>query len=138
MDEAEKWLAAHDPDYETASLAWKHVRTGEYVPPAQEIPVGGLEDLQLIVSRRAGQYVEHGAAAAERACLTCSRLFEPREAKHRFCSRGCFEKSRVPRGRASYMRDFRARQREDSEAEAGVLYDLGANLRPGNPFAAAA
>lgn len=127
MDAAEKWLQANDADYDTASQAWQHVKTGDYKTPSQEIPWGNSTDLATLVEAGSGQYVEH---AAHRACARCGAAYDSVAARHKYCTTQCQQAARGKRerDRAAYMRDYRA-------AQAEVLHDLGANLPTGHPFA---
>jgi hypothetical protein len=87
MDDAERWLRDNDPDYDRASRDWRHVKTGEYKTPRQEVPVGLYhEDVVYVVP------------VETRACEGCGGAFSPRESKHRYCSDAC--KQRAYRARA--------------------------------------
>lgn len=78
MDRTEAWLREHDPDYQRASRAWRHVKSGEYQKPPREDPIGLIRDTDLPTE-----------PVGERACGVCGNTFNPREAKHRFCTERC-------------------------------------------------
>lgn len=88
MDDAERWLYFNDPDYAGESQRWKHVKTGTYVGPSQEIPVGGIKEIERLV--------EAGAARPIRPLewLVCNRKrckmeFQPKTPWQRYCSELC-------------------------------------------------
>ena len=88
MDAAEAWLRENDPEYARTSEAWKHVTTGEYVPPAQEIPVGDARDIERLVERGDGKYV---GPVEWRTCdrRRCGMEFVPKTPWQRYCSEFC-------------------------------------------------
>ena len=89
MDEAELWLRDNDPDYDRASRDWRHVSTGEYKAPRQEVPIGLYhEDVAPL------EPVE------ERACR-CGETFTPREVRNIYCSDRCRERYKKRRQRAA-------------------------------------
>jgi len=116
---AEEWLRKHDPDYETESEGWKHVRqTGEYETPSAEISWGLGGDLETLVTvermsgnindRRGPKARGYVGGVESRACECCYELFEPTNSWNRFCSTRC--QSIVK------QRRYREKQREKKTA----------------------
>lgn len=102
MDDAERWLYVNDPDYARASKDWKHVKTGTYVGPSQEIPVGGDTELDRLIQR--------GVATPIRPLewLICDRPrcqmeYQPVTPWQLYCSDAC--------KRAEEQRRYRQRRR---------------------------
>mgnify|MGYP000103121586 FL=1 len=115
MDAAEQWLSENDPEYEKHRRGWCNLdQDGEYKTPAQEIPVGGAEELQLLVDHGHGVYVEH---PDWQRCRECDADFAPVASWHVFCSEACQQAARPPdtrrRKRAAYVREYRARQKPE-------------------------
>jgi hypothetical protein len=107
LDAAEAWLAANDPDYALARSAWKDINAdGEYEMPRQEVPVGGMAEIALLVERGDAR---HFRAADSRACSTCGELFTPVVSWHSFCCKTCEQRGKK-RDRAAYMREYRRRK----------------------------
>ena len=84
---ADEWLKANDPQYESQRKNWKHLsRSGSYYTPRQEVPVGLASDLALLVSTGKGQYAQ---AIERRICERCHQPYVPKNSWHRFCSERC-------------------------------------------------
>jgi hypothetical protein len=91
-DAAEQWLLDNDPNYEKSRRGWADLDDdGVYHTPAQEIPWGLSEELELLVNLEAGEYVESSIARGYRTCENhrCGLLFQPTNPWHRFCRRAC-------------------------------------------------
>jgi hypothetical protein len=100
VDDAERWLYFNDPDYMSKSQGWKHVRTGTYVGPSQEIPVGGIKEIERLI--------EAGTASPIRPVewLVCARArckmeFQPTTSWQRYCSELCQQAEAKRRRRAA-------------------------------------
>ena len=100
MDSAELWLLENDPNYVKASQDWKHLKTGEYVCPPQEIPWGNADDIQMLVDAGEARYLP---VPARRACESCGYLFVPNTPWQRFCREPCRKRvaNRRLRGKVS-------------------------------------
>ena len=100
VDDAERWLYVNDPEYQRTSEAWKHVRTGVYVTPAQEVPFGDMRDIdKLVIQGKAKPVISPDWRVCARP--RCQIEFVPTVKWQRYCSELCRDAEKKRRKRAA-------------------------------------
>jgi hypothetical protein len=106
VDDAEAWLAEHDPEYDASSWRWQDLAKDGYRRPWREIPFSDDYIATLIGEEGGSEEIENAGTlvdgAEELLCLGCGALFTPSTSGQRHCSETCRKRAERNRGQRAF------------------------------------